>query len=391
MEAASTNTTGTPAELAAVIATLNRAAAGDLRARVAIHELREGAQAYEIALATNLLLDRVQASHAERPLAHGEARDAHPRRRSVPAGLPGHFGPIAGVESSGQEGRRGHEVSGSDQAARMADLIEQLHSWVDESRAGASALHRAVAETTQIARDSSEAFAEIRGRTAQTAAAAAEMATSLQELTARADHSKVMQDEARKALETTLTVTRQIGESVAEVGEIVTLITDVTRQTNFLALNAAIEAARAGEAGRGFAVVASEVKTLAEKTRESAGHIRTTIERVGHASTEASGAVERLSAAVGGMVAFVSALAGTVHRQGGASQEIALGSERAAGSVAALGDQFQALSDSGAKLATSCDQILLGTDHAAQQLTHLVDLLRHQGDPRALPDRSAGF
>ena len=70
-----------------------------------------------------------------------------------------------------------------------------------------------------------------------------------------------------------------ISNEVDTISESISVIDQISFQTNILSLNAAVEAATAGEAGKGFAVVAQEVRNLASRSADAANEIKNIVEK----------------------------------------------------------------------------------------------------------------
>ena len=84
-----------------------------------------------------------------------------------------------------------------------------------------------------------------------------------------------------------------LGKLSEEISSIISLISDISDQTQLLSLNASIEAARAGEQGKGFKVVAEEINKLSNQTKNALDNIVKVINSVVKGTTEAVLVVEQ--------------------------------------------------------------------------------------------------
>ncbi len=219
--------------------------------------------------------------------------------------------------------------------SNIADSVETLASSAEESSASilqmsatndevaknAETLSESVEETTASIQELSSSVSQVNenvsdasGRTSDVAGSMREMTEAVKEVDSIASESASLSEEVNrdaekgaKAVQSTKEGINKIRESSREVGEVIdrlskrageigrvlTVIEDVTEETNLLALNAAIIAAQAGEHGRSFAVVADEIKDLAERTQSSTSEIYDQILSVQSEAKQAVQAMEK--------------------------------------------------------------------------------------------------
>ncbi len=222
-------------------------------------------------------------------------------------------------------------------------------------------------ETSAQANVVSQSAQQVTQNLQTVATGAEEMGTSIKEIAKNATEAARVATAAVRVAETANATVGKLGDSSAEIGQVIKVITSIAQQTNLLALNATIEAARAGEAGKGFAVVANEVKELAKETAKATEDISRKIEAIQTDTKAAVDAIGTISAVIIQINDISSTIATAVEEQNATTNEMS----RNVGEAAAGSGEITKTIGSVALASQSTLQGATDTQKAVQQLVEM--------------------
>ena len=314
-------------------------------------------------------IDKVVAMATERA-ANDEAEVAEivtSRVRWSIAGLVGAFGVIGGF---GWYVARETVNPLRNSATRLRQLSTHDLSEVSQQ------LRTNAESTSNQATMASSAAEQVNANAQSLATAVDQFEASIREIAGNASNAaSVARNAVAAANQTNTTITR-LGESSAEIGNVIKVINSIAEQTNLLALNATIEAARAGEAGKGFAVVANEVKELAKETSKATEDIISRIGTIQSDTGEAVDAIGLVSEIITQINESQNAIAGAVEEQTAMTSEISRNISEVAVGSGEIARSFSSVAEAAKDTTYGSDQTLsTATDieAVAAELMALVD------------------
>jgi methyl-accepting chemotaxis protein len=295
------------------------------------------------------------------------------------------------VESTDEVGQMAQALNSSVEATQDAmrairESAVTLASSSEELSATSSQMSAAAEETSAQANAVSAAAEQVSNNAQSVSTSSEQMSTSIREIATSANEAAAVAANAVEVAGSTTATVARLGESSAEIGEVIKVITSIAEQTNLLALNATIEAARAGEAGKGFAVVANEVKELAKETAHATEEIGAKILAIQDDATAAVDAIGQIGEVITKINDIQATIASAVEEQTVTTNEIS----RSVGEAARGANDIAANITGVARATEDTSGGAASTQSAAHNLAQLAEELGRLVGRFVVEDGSGG-
>ena len=253
----------------------------------------------------------------------------------------------------------------------ITDTARRVASASDELFAARQQITANSVETSAQANIVSEAAQRVSHNLQTVSTGAEEMASTIQSIASHAHEAASVAGNAVQTARAANATVAKLGNSSAEIGEVIKVITAIAQQTNLLALNATIEAARAGEAGKGFAVVANEVKELAKQTAKSSGDIGRKIAAIQSGTKGAVEAIGTIAGVIDQINDISCTIAAAVEEQSATTNEMKRNVDEAATGAGEISSSIGGV----ARVADGTSTLAQESQTAAQELAEVAKLL----------------
>lgn len=257
---------------------------------------------------------------------------------------------------------------------RVGAIVDSVAAAATEMRATAEGMSSSAAQASDKSQTVASASQQATHNAQTVASAAEELSSSITEISQQVGHSARISDNAVDEVGKTQGHIEKLAKEAEEIGDIISMITDIAEQTNLLALNATIEAARAGEAGKGFAVVASEVGNLASQTSKATDQISGKISGIQGSTKSTVDSVKGVGSIIAELQSIASGISAAVEEQSAATKEISQSIGNAARSNTEVSENIVGVTEAVSETGQSASSVL----EAASELSVQAENLRSE-------------
>ncbi len=248
-------------------------------------------------------------------------------------------------------------------AKAMHLMLEKLREVIGSVVSGSNNIAAASQQMSSTSQEMSQGSTEQASSAEEVSSSMEEMAANIQQNTDNARETEKISQNVSSGIQEVGTASQQSLQSIKTIADKISIISEISRQTNILALNAAVEAARAGEHGKGFAVVAAEVRKLAENSKIAADEINAL-------ASESVGVTEKAGNLMQQLIPEIDKTTKLVQEVAAASIEQNSGADQVNSAIQQLNQITQQNAAASEEMATSSEEL-------ASQADQLLDMVSY--------------